>query len=166
MAREMRNITVKASQINKAIAKAHKMHPHDSQASRLEVLLIPALYKRWQVLNMPRFKLPTITRIAGKPAPGIPDENRAIGARKGWAEYAGYVFNYGYNGGLTWNSVREDWYGHGPGCAWDGVRRETYSGFVDSLIACAYQATEKRECGYRLEEDLHAYQITFVNDLA
>lgn len=140
----MRTIKIKLSAIQEAIEAAHAVSD-DWQAECLEILRIPAIAKRWRELN-PRFPAVEIRRHDGAPHKGFqPDDNRAIGERNRWSEYAGYVFTYGLEG-CGWNSVKDDYYGHSPSSAWNGCGRETICRFAEALrmFALGYDHDELR----------------------
>jgi hypothetical protein len=155
-----RNITVKASQISKAIKQAKQLCPHDWEAELLEILLIPIVTRRWRYVN-DRFPNVTIKRHVGFPYVRGNVDPRTV---EDWLIYAGYEFDYG-GSGYCWNRARSDHYGHSPGTAWDGVRRETYHSFVETLRMCYYCAIEGTEINYRLEVNLRDYRVCFINDL-
>ena len=150
-----RKLTVRASEIEKAIQRAEHRAPNDWQAELLEILRIPKVMRRWQKVNLDIHPEPTITFHPGKPwQRGKRPED--------WTTIAGYTFNYG-RVGITWNSVRDDYYGHSPSSAWDGVRRESFCSFAENLRNAYYW----RGNGYnhRVESGLLDYRIEFVNDL-
>jgi hypothetical protein len=141
----MRTIEVSLESIRLAMERAHD-RSDDWQAELCEIALIPVIAKRWQELN-PNFQGLHLERVPGLPhILKTPDDNRAIGDAKRWAEYAGYVlvlFGEGENR-YTWNAVRPDWYGHSPSTAWNGMRRETVSQFIETLrmVACGNEHDE------------------------
>jgi hypothetical protein len=156
----MRQITVKASAVDRAIQRAKATCPSDWQAELLEIILIPNVYKRWKQVN-DRFPDPTITRHPGQPYRRGETDPRQI---DDWTIYAGYEFDYG-RPGYCWNRARADHYGHSPGTAWDGVRRETYHSFVETLRMCYHAALRGEGVNWRLQSNLDAYRVKFVNDL-
>ena len=133
----MRTIRLSIQTINRAIAKA-QTQSDDWQAECCEILLIPAIAKRWRELNT-RFPGVHLVRHDGMPHRGFqPSGNQAIGERDGWAEFAGYCLRYSDTiEGYGWNSVRSNYYAHSPSCAWNGVTRETICRFVESIRAIA-----------------------------
>lgn len=155
-----RTITVKASAIEKAIAKAKHLCPKDWQAEQLEILLIANVYRRWQYVNdqIPGLE---IKRHKGFPWTGGRDEAIAC---EDWAVYAGYELGYGLKD-YCWNRARADYYGHSPSTAWDGVRRETYHSFAENLRTAYGSALEGQPIHWRIEQALWRYRIQFVNDL-
>lgn len=156
-----RTLTVKASEIEKAIKRAKNFCPKDWQAELLEILLIPKVYRRWQYINDRYPKKVEIKRHQGKPWTGDRDEALAT---EDWLIYSGYEFGYGLDG-YCWNRAREDYYGHSPSSAWDGIRRETYHTFAENL-RLAYGAVQEGEVlNYRVEQALWDYRIRFINDL-
>jgi hypothetical protein len=155
-----RTMTVKASQIAKAVGKARQLCPKDWQAEQLEILLIPKLYKRWRDVNdhIPGLEL---KRHAGFPWTGGRDEALAV---EDWTAYAGYEMGYGLES-YCWNRARSDDYAHSPASAWDGVRRETYHSFADNLRMAYGAALEGGEPNHRVVQALDRYKIRFINDL-
>ncbi len=156
-----RTMTVKASQVKKAVEKAQRLCPRDWQAELLEILLLPNVNRRWRAINGDRFPNLELKRHAGFPWTGGRDEALAC---EDWLIYAGYTLGYGTEG-YCWNRAREDYYGHSPCSAWDGVRRETYAGFADSLRLAYSAALEGNAPHWRVEQALWDYRIQFVNDL-
>lgn len=155
-----RTITVKASAIKKAVAKARRLCPKDWQAEILEILLIPKVQRRWQYVNdhIPGLE---IKRHKGFPWADGRDEALAV---EDWTIYAGYEMGYGLEH-LCWNRARSDYYGHSPSSAWDGIRRETYHSFANNLRIAYGEALEGKEPNWRVEQALRDYRIRFVNDL-
>ena len=119
----MRTVTLAA--LRRAVKLGNERSP-DWQAQCLEVAMLPAVNARWRALN-PRMTGLRIEFHPGKRNPGEDREaNGAIGERKGWAEYVGYVLRYYEGSDYGWNSVTDDWYSHSAGCCWSGISRETY----------------------------------------
>lgn len=160
MRQPKRTLTVKASEVEKAIKRAKSFCPKDWQAELLEILLIPKVYRRWQYIN-DRYLRVEIKRHTGFPWVGDRDEALAV---EDWLIYSGYEFGYGFDD-YCWNRARSDYYGHSPSSAWDGIRRETYHSFAENL-RMAYDAVSKGESPHwRVEHALRDYRIQFVNDL-
>jgi len=161
-----RKIRVWASELVAAQERARKT-TDDWQARLIEYLLIPKLTKRWREANSDRFGTLLLERHPGKPHINYtPDDNRAIGQRKGWAEYAGYTLRYGESYG--WNGVRDEYYSHSASTCYDGIRRETYCGFLDALDAWIWEIKDGG-CLSKMRgnaaEVLLKYNIEVLDDL-
>jgi hypothetical protein len=158
----MRKIRVKLSSILRAIERA-KTISDDWQAECCEILLIPAVAKRWQELNA-NFAGLHVKRIDGAPyAFTCREDNQARCEAKRWREVAGYVLVLftGDSGDYCWNGVRDDYYGHSASTAWDGIRRDTISSFAHDLRTLAY--------GHRhpdYDRALARAGVEFVDDVA
>lgn len=154
----MKKITVKASDVRKAIKKAEAISD-EWQAQHLELLLQPKIYRHWQALNSDR---PVALQFhpGAKPTGGR-EENLQRCEQRSWRQFAGYTLTFGY----TWNSVADEWYEHSPSCCWDGVRRETRSFFIEALRA-AYYANERGLAPAAMTLDvLNQAGVSYVNDL-
>jgi hypothetical protein len=141
-------LTVRTDDIQRAIERARAI-TDDWQAECLEILLIPALAKRWQELN-PNMPNVVIRRHVGEPYKGMtPDDNRQV---EDWSRFAGYVFSYGFHDAPNygWNAVghgARKGYSHSAGSAWNGVGRETIHRWVEALriIVSGYDHPQERE---------------------
>lgn len=155
----MKTITVKASDIRNAIARAQTVSD-DWQAQHIEILRQPRIYKRWQELNSDRNL--TLAYHSGQKPTGDREANLARCEAKTWAEYAGYTLDFG---GYRWNAVTDEWYGHSPACCWDGVRRETKSYFIECLRLAYYCSERNLEPAAISLGTLMQAGIRYVNDL-
>jgi len=126
----MQTITLTQARAQRAFAAARAISD-EWQAECLELLRIPAITRRWQLLNAAHF--PSPTRIQIKYHPGKP--SIGIRAATDWTVYAGYVFTYGNPDcpEYGWNRVRPDWFSHNPANAWEGVRRQTIHEFLEAI---------------------------------
>lgn len=160
----MRAIKLKLSAVLRAIQRA-KSVTDDWQAECCEILMIPAIAKRWQELNARLGNGLRIERIDGLRYSFVSrEDNQARCDADGWAEVAGYslILMQLENGYCSrWNSVQRSYYCHSASTAWDGVRRETISQFVDDLrnMAHGWDDGDKRR-------RLAAAGIDVVNDLS
>jgi hypothetical protein len=122
-------IGVTHAEVRRAVDKAIKIYGETHydlySAQRMEILLIPKIYKRWKQLADIRF-------AGGRPHPEM--QSSIVRAANHFGP--GYVVTIW---GGRWNSLRDDYYSHSPGTAWDGVRRETVSQFIEDLYMWAFQ---------------------------
>ena len=132
----MRIITVKASEIRLAIARANATSA-EYQTELIEIALIPSVNRRWHELNKNLEPL-ILLRHPGLPDPAYNMSREDYIAITDWSKFAGYTLTY--HGNSNWNSVRESYFCHSPNTTWDGIRRQTKGSMAIQCLRIAYYA--------------------------
>lgn len=156
------------SDVKRALERA-KEQDDDWQAAMCEIAMLPAVQEAWRAKNDGRDL--AVRRVDGIAHQGFqPENNRARGDAKKWAEVGEYILYLSEDAGYTYNDVRPDWYSHSASVTWDGCGRSTRCRVIETVKSACHQLTRTSGSFAFPQDDSVAflretYGITIINDL-